>query len=1252
MIPGQAQQFFEGAAAAAGASYKIERSLRFNEEDSAYLSRTPTSQSNKTKWTWAGWFKRGKNSNYSQLFNASTAVNNYTQVYVESDGTFVLASNSASGGNRYIISSAVLKDPSAWYHLVAVFDTHDAVQADRFKLYVNGVRLTDFSSTSLPGQGMEGNINSTNQHSIGSVQPLGTTGKLDGYLAEVYFIDGQALTPDTFGETNDDGLWVAKETIITGINDGSTYISSATLNSGTRGGGSGDSAMFSGVIPSTYSGGGNFGGVSVSPSTTSSSLTINLSKSLSGKVTIYPYFASSAANCEIVFSNGNTVSLTGSRLNFTEYDLGTQPSFNSFTLNQSFITGGGSNFGIGGMAIDGELLIDGDTDNFGPNGFYLKFADNSSNAALGTDSSGNSNTWTVNNLEVDEIVYSGNAYTGGLNQYMPAGVSMATSPTQLADTSNRTHFFVVGQNNTLNITVVATATSMTTGSSVYDGWGSNNPTTTLDNGTVTPNSSGTDSSVPGKNLATNTFTGLTIGQTYTISTKNGGAGNPHRVHYVTGATVQNQPIVASDSVIDSPTNYDADSGNNGGNYCTGNPLQPNMNASPVTLSNGNLKGDITNGTNWYTAQCTISVETGKWYFEQFIHSGYAMPGIAAVTSEFLAASDSVGSDPLGVGYFSNGNKYTGGSPSSYGASFTDGDLIGVAFDMDERTVTFYKNNVSQGVISGAITAGIAYAPVYSLNGQSGAAGSYTWNFGQTPFAYTPPTGYKALCTQNLSEPTVADGRDNFDTVLYTGNGGTQTVSGLNFEGDFFWLKSRSATYDHWLFDSVRGLTNAMYSNSNSPNSDYSPNGISATSSTGFTLNGSQQFNTNSATYAGWVWDAGSSNTTVNAGDENSNTYNSGEVWSSTGTITCDLNGSAVSNFSSNPLTNVFEGSLASSSMCSEGTAFSSGTKTYTYTFGTAQTNITSARIYLYQGNVAEGGAAGFGNGTVNKTIDGTYSWLDVTSTIPANGTVTAMTLTTTATSGVNSARNGFIAIELNGKMLLDNGVTPVDNFPSVVTTVRANTTAGFSIVSYTATGSDLYAAHGLGATPALIISKDRSLAKDWLVMYDNDNVSSFLKLNETQAKASASNVFISASSTTFGTGNDSGINTNGSLRIAYCFTPVEGYSAFGQYEGNNDADGPFLHTGFRPAFMLVKNIDASQPWNIFDATRSPHNTISKGLQPNNTIAEYDTTDRVDFLSNGIKIKASGGTVPNLNANTYFYAAFAENPFQTNGGLAR
>ena len=392
---------------------------------------------------------------------------------------------------------------------------------------------------------------------------------------------------------------------------------------------------------------------------------------------------------------------------------------------------------------------------------------------------------------------------------------------------------------------------------------------------------------------------------------------------------------------------------------------------------------------------------------------------------------------------------------------------------------------------------------------------------------------------------------------------------------------------------------------------------------------------------------------IPVGSANSSAYNSGEVWSTTGTLTVDLNGTTVSTMTG-PLTKAFEGSLASSSMVYEGTPYTSGTKTYTYTFGTAQTNITSARVYLYQGNSAEGGATGFGNGTINKTQDGTYGWVDASSTIPSNGTVSAMTMTTTATSGVNSSRNGFIAIELNGKILLDNGVTPVDNFPSIASTVRANPTAGFSIVTYSvpSSGTTFSVGHGLEAAPSLIIAKDRGGTNPWGIYHSALGAGKGL-LFTTAGEQVNSNWWNNTNPTSTLFYLNTGIYAHsqpGNDYVAYCFAPVAGYSAFGSYTGNGSANGTFVYTGFRPAFLMVKgnnNYDGGGTivngynWFMYDSERSAYNLNDDLLAANKNFIE-ESNAGVDFLSNGFKMR--NVNAPNANY-TQYYIAFAENPFK-------
>jgi hypothetical protein len=209
--------------------------------------------------------------------------------------------------------------------------------------------------------------------------------------------------------------------------------------------------------------------------------------------------------------------------------------------------------------------------------------------------------------------------------------------------------------------------------------------------------------------------------------------------------------------------------------------------------------------------------------------------------------------------FKNGN----GSQPAYGATFAGGDIISVALDMDAGTLTFYKNGVSQGV---AFSSGLAGKTVFPQFGCYQAGRSQSVNFGQRPFAYTAPSGYKALCTQNLPAPSIVKSNTAFDTLAYAGND-SQTISGLNFSPDLVWVKSRSnATYNHQVHDSVRGPTAGMLStnliateNSTYQFTSFNNNGFTTASGNVAGINNSGN------TFVAWAWDAGTSTVTNTTG---------------------------------------------------------------------------------------------------------------------------------------------------------------------------------------------------------------------------------------------------------------------------------------------------------------------------------------------------------------------------------------------------
>jgi len=224
---------------------------------------------------------------------------------------------------------------------------------------------------------------------------------------------------------------------------------------------------------------------------------------------------------------------------------------------------------------------------------------------------------------------------------------------------------------------------------------------------------------------------------------------------------------------------------------------------------------------------------------------------------------------------------------------------------------------------------------------------------------------------------------------------------------------------------------------------------------------------------------------------------------------------------------------------------------------------------------------------------------------------------------------------------------------SIASTVSANTTAGFSIVTYTGTGSNATVGHGLGVAPAMVIIKRRdngSGATNWRVYQQEINggvnpAQYYLSLNSNAAQAGLSAMFNDTppTSTVFNIGTHVSVNGSGGTLVAYCFAEVEGYSKFDKYTGNGSTDGPFVYTGFRPSWIMMKDTDTGD-WLIYDTSRNLYNLSGSYLQSNNNDAEGTESNGIDILSNGFKQR---NTFSNLNSsgNTYIYMAFAENPFK-------
>ena len=726
----------------------------------------------------------------------------------------------------------------------------------------------------------------------------------------------------------------------------------------------------------------------------------------------------------------------------------------------------------------------------------------------------------------------------------------------------------------------------------------------IDGTTLTPSSFGETNSDTGQWVPIDT-SGLTFGTNgyrlnfsdnsgttaTTLGKDSSGNGNnftPNNFSVAAGA--------GNDSLEDTPTN----------NFCTLNPLSNGTGAAP---SNGNLDFATTSSATG-TMVTTIPVSSGKWYCEATITFGSnnGAVGIREVDQSSVT-TNTLGNQTLDYAYRGNGQKFNSNSKTSYGSSYTTNDVIGIALDLDGGTIKFFKNNSDQGTAFSSITGTYVFA-IGDDNSSSAFNGSM--NFGQIPFTYTPPTGFKTLCTANLPDPTILLPNKHFDTLLYTGNDGSQSITGLNFQPDWAWIKERSGAYHHSLTDSVRGVLKTL-SSSRVDIAEYSESsGLNEFLSNGLSFNGRGYFfvNRDTQTYAAWNWNAGDTDGktyTVKVVPDSGNKYRFDDF--GTSAVTLDL---------------------------AEGG---------TYTFDQSDSSMSSHPMQLSTtANGTHGGGSAYSTG-VTYELDGST----VTASAFISGFSSASSrklIITVAASAPNLNYYCYYHSGMGGA-INTNSTLGSSNFDGTLqATVKANATAGFSIVTWTGnqtSGATL--GHGLGVAPKAAIVKRRDGSSNWISPFFDLQTAGKLNDDPPFTNSYYSTFFTSQPSSTLLTiGSNDDINRNTSTYVAYVFSEVAGYSKFGSYKGNGNANGTFVYTGFRPAWIMVKRTDdSSSDWYIFDNKRPAFNVIDNYISPNLTNAEISFTS-LDILSNGFKLRNTGNDL-NGSGGTIIYFAFAESPFK-------
>jgi hypothetical protein len=319
-------------------------------------------------------------------------------------------------------------------------------------------------------------------------------------------------------------------------------------------------------------------------------------------------------------------------------------------------------------------------------------------------------------------------------------------------------------------------------------------------------------------------------------------------------------------MVDTPTN----------NFCTWNPLGD---YAASTFSEGNTKVSMVNNTTDHVNAGNFGMTTGKWYFEVYYAAG-TPEGAIGVIKDWENHQNSnfwIGGTTDAYVYYRSGDK-NNGSGSAYGSSFTAGDIISIELDMDNGTIDFHKNGVSQGEAFTGLSG--TFFPVVGEGG-SGSNETFILNAGQDSsfagnktaqgnqdgnsigdFYYTPPSGYLALCTSNLTAPAVKP-QENFNTVLYAGNSSSQSITGVGFQPDFLWIKARNDNRSNTIWDAVRGINHQLYSDTTSGGDS---SDLASFDSDGFSFSSTTNHNYNNSvnTYVAWNWKAG--NATLGTGD--------------------------------------------------------------------------------------------------------------------------------------------------------------------------------------------------------------------------------------------------------------------------------------------------------------------------------------------------------------------------------------------------
>ena len=1068
-----------------------------------YLTRTPTSSGNRHVFTISFWTKNNvAGGHYFQQRENANSTTQFGISHRTPEDYLRVIMNDGSSVESLSDCLAEMRDFSSWQNIIVAVDTTIALAEDRVKIYVDGVRRTDFASDSNPdnpAQNFQTSVNDTVRALIGLQRPNSSAtlnNSVTAQLTDYFLVDGQALTPDVFGFYKEGkGYQSSGTTRATDFRPGQ-WVPKAprTIKSEiNRKGGFGVNGFYMPMNDSS-----NFGAdFHCDPNTIIKLKGEDLPQPRNGAPTTTDSYVSQLRSDP--YASNLVLAIPG-------ISGGQGSGYGDYSAD---IKGSGSNktvtaYGNAGIAVTASyygsaIRFDGTSDymevgSAGESDFNFGSGDFTVEAWMNFVSFGDSpgfGIWDGDNNERQWLIY-----------FNSSGRPRYFTSTDGSGSINIQHNVDHTTNEWIHVAMERNGSTLS--------------------GYINGVAVGINTNLGSSSLFTTTDDKLELGRWSYTNTNDGNYFLQDLRIYKGVAKYKGGFDVSKPYTPVGIGTWRAVSDTCKNNFATLNSTSGNESSGQFTFSDGSLTASTTGSNKSVT--CNVGMSTGKWYWEYSpnIIIGFHDIGISSLTNPPDGLDDGAisASWRTSTGQIRQGNT----NVQATGLSASAGDIVQIAFNASTRRMwvgvngSYYNNgDPAAGTDSTYQTNLTADTYFFSASlHQSGSTDNHRGiaNFGQNPtfsgqvsaaatqrnadsngkgeFRYEPPTGFLALCEDNLPTPAIADPGENFKCVLWTGDGNAgRSIAGVGFKPDLVWIKERSSTSGHALFDSVRGPGFRLVTNTNAAEDHVSTNVYNPSfNNDGFTIGTDGALNQSGQTYVAWCWKAG---------------------------------GAAVANT----------------------------------------------------------------DGSINSQVS-------------------------------------------------------------------VNQTAGFSIVSYTGTGANATVGHGLDKTPNIVLCKNRPDVTNWSF---NGNFGGLvygtkkLVLQSDGAILDDTNEVMSANATTFSIGNSTATNGAADEQIAYCWTEIEGFSKFGSYIGNGNADGPFVYCGFKPAWIMVKNIDdtGGRDWGIQDSSRASTNPCNKQLKANQSEVENSSlaasTFQIDMLSNGFKVRNNTG-IWNRNGDTMIFMAFAESPFQT------